>query len=57
MGPLLELVQVSLDAIPSFRWDNHTTQFGVILKFAEGALDPFVSLMKLLNNTGPSTVP
>lgn len=57
MGPLLELVQVSLDAIPSFRWDNHTTQFGAILKFAEGALDPFVSLMKLLNNTGPSTVP
>ncbi|RMC06715.1 hypothetical protein DUI87_16159 [Hirundo rustica rustica] len=55
VGPLLALVQGPLDGIPSFRCGNHATQLGVILKFAEGALDPFVSLMKILNNTGPST--
>ncbi|KAF4795205.1 hypothetical protein TURU_095604 [Turdus rufiventris] len=38
-GPLLELVQIPLDDIPSFRCGNSTTQLGVILKFAEGVLD------------------
>ncbi|KAK4825882.1 hypothetical protein QYF61_003156 [Mycteria americana] len=42
MGPLLELVQVPLDGIPSLRHVNHTTQLGVICKLAEGALDPTV---------------
>ncbi|KAK4826191.1 hypothetical protein QYF61_006135 [Mycteria americana] len=40
MGPLLELVQVPLDGIPSLRRVNCTSQLGVICKFAEGALDP-----------------
>jgi len=38
-GPLLELVQVPLDGIPSFWLVNCTTQLGVICKPAEGALD------------------
>ncbi|KAJ7418070.1 hypothetical protein BTVI_30587 [Pitangus sulphuratus] len=36
--PLLELVQVSLDGIPSFRCVNHTTQLGVTCKFADSTL-------------------
>ncbi|KAK4822574.1 hypothetical protein QYF61_017160 [Mycteria americana] len=42
MGPLLKLVQVPLNGIPSLRHVNHTTQLGVLCKFAEGALDPTV---------------
>ncbi|KAK4815585.1 hypothetical protein QYF61_004800 [Mycteria americana] len=42
MGLLLKLVQVPLSGIPSLRCVNHTTQLGVICKFAEGALDPTV---------------
>ncbi|KAK4820477.1 LOW QUALITY PROTEIN: hypothetical protein QYF61_027938, partial [Mycteria americana] len=38
-GPLLQLVQVPLDDIPSFWPVNCTTQLGVICKLAEGALD------------------
>ena len=57
MGPLLKLVQVPLDGIPSLRCVNHTTQLGVICKFAEGALDPTASLTKTLTSTGPSTDP
>ncbi|KAJ7411115.1 hypothetical protein BTVI_51132 [Pitangus sulphuratus] len=37
MGPLLELVQVPLDVILSFRCVNNTTQLDVICKLAEGA--------------------
>ncbi|KAK4818202.1 hypothetical protein QYF61_008586 [Mycteria americana] len=37
-GPLLQLVQVPLDGIPSFWCLNCTTQFGVVCKLAEGAL-------------------
>jgi len=32
MGPLLELVQVPLDGVPSLRHVDHTTQLGVIRK-------------------------
>ncbi|KAK4825368.1 hypothetical protein QYF61_027121 [Mycteria americana] len=42
MGPLLQLVQVSLDGISSLRCVNCTTQLGVICKLAEGALNPTV---------------
>ncbi|KAK4811988.1 LOW QUALITY PROTEIN: hypothetical protein QYF61_022984 [Mycteria americana] len=41
-GPLLKLVQVPLDGIPSLRYVNHTTQLGVVCKLAKGALDPTV---------------
>ncbi|GAB0178515.1 cAMP-dependent protein kinase inhibitor alpha [Grus japonensis] len=41
-GPLLKLVQVPLDGIPSLRHINRTTQFGVAYKLAEGALNPTV---------------
>jgi len=39
MGPLLELVQMPLDGIPSLRRVDCTTQLGVICKLAEGAPD------------------
>ena len=55
MGPLLKLVQVHLDGILSFRCVNCTTQLGVICKLAEGALNTTMSLMKILNSTGPNT--
>ncbi|KAK4823539.1 hypothetical protein QYF61_003171 [Mycteria americana] len=42
MGPLLKLVQVPLDGIPSLRHVNCTTRLGVVCKLAEGALDPTV---------------
>ncbi|KAK4816932.1 hypothetical protein QYF61_025428 [Mycteria americana] len=41
-GPLLELVQVPLDGMPSLRLVNRTSQLGVICKLAEGALNPTV---------------
>ncbi|KAK4810201.1 hypothetical protein QYF61_011795 [Mycteria americana] len=41
-GPLLKIVQVPLDGIPSLRRVNHTTQVGVVCRLAEGALDPSV---------------
>ena len=52
--PLLELVQVPLDTIPSLRCVNHTTQLGVICKLAESALDLTMSLMTILNSADPS---
>jgi len=57
MGPLLKVVQVSLDDIPSFWCVNSATQLGVICTFAEGALDPTVSLIKILSCTGHSMDP
>jgi len=56
-SPSLQLVQVPLDGIPSFWHVNCTTQLGVICKLAEGALDLTMSLMKILNSTGPSMDP
>ncbi|RMC13383.1 hypothetical protein DUI87_10918 [Hirundo rustica rustica] len=44
-GPVLELVQVPVDAILSFRCVSHTIQLDVICKCAEGAPDPFVSVI------------
>ncbi|KAK4825848.1 hypothetical protein QYF61_003099 [Mycteria americana] len=45
MGPLLQLVQVPLDGIPSLRHVNRTTQLGGVCKLAEGALDPTVHVI------------
>ncbi|KAF4804270.1 hypothetical protein TURU_009302 [Turdus rufiventris] len=56
MGPLLELVQVPLDGIPSFMSVNSTTQLGVICKFAEGALNPFVYVLNKDMNCPPGLV-
>ncbi|KAK4815575.1 LOW QUALITY PROTEIN: hypothetical protein QYF61_004092 [Mycteria americana] len=44
-GPLLQLVQVPLNAIPSFWHVNCTTQLGVICKLAEGALNLTVNVI------------
>ncbi|KAK4815509.1 LOW QUALITY PROTEIN: hypothetical protein QYF61_003067, partial [Mycteria americana] len=44
-GPLLQLVQVPLDDLLSFRRVNCTTQLGVICKLAEGALDLTVNVI------------
>ncbi|KAK4830027.1 LOW QUALITY PROTEIN: hypothetical protein QYF61_008365 [Mycteria americana] len=41
-GPLLDLVQVPPDGIPSLKHVNRTTQLGVVCKLAEGALNPTV---------------
>jgi len=57
MGPLLKLVQVPLDGIPSFWRVNRTTQLGVVCKLADSALDLTKSLMKILNSTSPSRNP
>jgi len=57
MGPLLKLVQVPLDGTLSLQRVGGTTQLGVICQLAEGALDPAMSLMKMLNSTGPSMDP
>jgi len=56
-GPLLKLVQVPLDGISSLRRVNCTTQLDVTCKLAEGALNPTMSLLKVLNSTGASTDP
>ncbi|TRZ09630.1 hypothetical protein HGM15179_017476 [Zosterops borbonicus] len=40
MGPLLELVQVPLNDILSFRCVSCTIQLDAICRFVEGALDP-----------------
>ena len=40
MGSLCSPVHFPLNSIPSFYYINCTIQFGVILKFAEGALEP-----------------
>jgi len=56
-GPVLQLVQVPLDGIPSLWCVNCTTLLGVICKLAEGALDLTKSLMKTLKSTGPSMDP
>ncbi|KAK4824889.1 hypothetical protein QYF61_021129 [Mycteria americana] len=39
-GPLLKLVKVPLDGIPSLKGISCTTRLGVICKLAEGALNP-----------------
>ena len=57
MDPLLELVQMPLNGTLSLRRVNCTTQLGVVSKLAEGALNPTMSLMKILNSIGPSTDP
>ena len=44
-GPLLKLVQVPLNGIPSLRCVNCTAQLGVICKLAESALNPTVYVM------------
>ncbi|KAK4817730.1 hypothetical protein QYF61_026530 [Mycteria americana] len=44
-GPLLQLVQVPLDDIPSFWRVSCTTQLGVICKLAEGALNLTVNVI------------
>lgn len=42
MGLLLELVQISLDGILSFRFASHATQLNVVCRLSEGALNPTV---------------
>jgi len=56
-APLLDLVQVPLDGMLSFWLVNCTAQLGVICKLAEGTLSLTMSLMKILNNSGPSMDP
>jgi len=57
VGPFLRLAQAPLDGNPSFWFISCTTQLGVICRLAEGALNPSMSLMKILNSTGPNMDP
>ncbi|GAB0179940.1 hypothetical protein GRJ2_000459300 [Grus japonensis] len=57
VGPLLKLVLALLDGILSLWCVDSTTQLGVVCKLAEGALDPMMSLMMILNSTGPDMEP
>jgi len=56
-GLLLELVHVPLNGILSLIRINCTSHLGVICKLAEGALNPTMLLMKILNCTGPNIDP
>ena len=57
VGPPLKPVQVPLDGIPFLQCVHCTTQLGVVCKPAEGALDPSMSLIKILNSTRPNMGP
>jgi len=41
-GPPFEFIKVPLVGIPSFCCINHTAQLGVIIKLAEGVLNPII---------------
>ena len=57
-APLLELVWVPLDAIPSLQCVDRTTQLGVVADLLRVCSIPLSTLpTKLLNNTGPYTDP
>lgn len=45
MGPLLELVQVSLDGIVPLRCDNHISQLSGLCKLAKNSLNPTVFIL------------
>ena len=57
VNPVLKLVQVPWDGISSLSHVNCTIQLGVIRKLDEGALDPTMSLIKILKSTAPSMDP
>jgi len=54
IGPLLKPVKVPLDGIPSLRCVDCSTQLCIMHKVAEGALNPNMSLIKILNSISPS---
>ncbi|KAK4832512.1 hypothetical protein QYF61_023577 [Mycteria americana] len=45
LGPSIQPVQIPLQSVPALKQINTPTQLGVICKFAEGALDPFVQII------------
>ncbi|KAK4821227.1 hypothetical protein QYF61_015795, partial [Mycteria americana] len=45
LSPSIQPVQVPLQSLPTLKQINTPTQFGVICKLAEGALDPFVQII------------
>jgi len=56
-GQVLELIRVPLVCILSLEHINCTTLPAVIHKLAEDVLNPTMSLMKIVNSTGPDTDP
>ncbi|KAK4814386.1 hypothetical protein QYF61_018145 [Mycteria americana] len=45
LGPSIQPVQVPLQSLPTLKQINIPTQFGIICKLTEGALDPFVQII------------
>ncbi|KAK4827050.1 hypothetical protein QYF61_013234 [Mycteria americana] len=45
LSPWIQPVQVPLQSLPTLKQINTPTQLGVICKFTEGALDPFVQII------------
>jgi len=57
MGPLLKLVQVPLDGIPSFQRVDCITQLGVVCKLPEVHSIALSVSLKIINSTGPNMDP
>ncbi|PKU44713.1 hypothetical protein llap_4987 [Limosa lapponica baueri] len=57
MGQLLKAVQVPLDGILSIICVNYTTQLGTANLLRVHSIPLSMSLVKILNHTGPSTNP
>ncbi|KAK4831375.1 hypothetical protein QYF61_017506 [Mycteria americana] len=45
LGPSMQPVQIPLQSLPPLQQINTSTQFGVICKLSEGALDPLVQII------------
>jgi len=45
LGPLIQLVQIPLQSLPTLRTINTPTQPGVLRKLTEGALDPLIEII------------
>lgn len=57
MDPLPKPVLVPVDGVPSSSCVSYTTQVGVVSQLAEGALNPTMTLTKMLKNSSPKKVP
>ncbi|KAK4811237.1 hypothetical protein QYF61_022134 [Mycteria americana] len=45
LGPSIQPVQIPLQSLPTLKQINTPSQFGVVCKLTEGALDPFVQII------------
>lgn len=54
ISPFLQPVEVYLYGSMTLWHSNHSSQFSVIFRLAAGRVCPIISLMKMVNRTGPS---